>query len=267
MKTRLPIALGGVAILLVGLALGWWIALRRPPAPLPPVPWTGPGRPPKEGEAKRDDRKERPKPTAEQVAKFRAEFDQQIAPELEAFQKGYTALTQDFDAKFDALLTPEQHALRERMRGPGGSPGSGGVDWIAEFRSLADARVGGPQEGAAGPQGPGPGPGNDPRNRRRQQERLQRALLHVVMYEPFLRLSVDTFKLTPEQTAATAKLMEERRVAFLKLADAHPLPFDRLYLSLRELGFLPPPGGNAGNAGPGGNDQPPQPAPAPQPAK
>ncbi|SDT92081.1 hypothetical protein SAMN05444156_0754 [Verrucomicrobium sp. GAS474] len=248
MKTRLPLILGSVAILLVGVALGWWITLHLPPPLLPPVPWTGPGAPPRPGDAARDDRDKdkdknrRPAPTAEQIAKLRAEMAE-IEPELAAFQKDYLALTKDYDDRFAALLTDEQKKLREQMRGPGGG-GSGGVDWIAEFHGLAENRLG-PQAQQAQPAPFGAAPGaagdNDGRTRRRQQERLFRALLHIVMYEPFLRLTADSFHLTPEQTAATEKLMEARRVAFLKLADTHPLPFDRLFLSLRNLGFLPPP--------------------------
>jgi len=240
MKERIQIALVTVAILAIGMVLGFWLAWHRP---LPHPAWIG-------GPAPRPD-DHRPRFTPEQVESFRKQIGL-LQPALQDFQDRFTAIDTDFHTKVDALLTDKQRALAPAHH-------EMAVDWVGDFTRMAEDRVGGPQnpslEGL---------PGLHP-----HQSRALMTLIRVLMYEPTVRIMTDRFQLTPEQQTQLRSLMEARRQAVLALCQDHPLPLDRLYFSMRDLGLLHEPGPDdhppGGITGPGSvsSDHPSFPLPPP----
>lgn len=212
MKSRIPSAILGLVILGVGVVLGRWLAER----PLPPLGFLGHA-PHRADEAP-------PPPPPRLTPAQRAAFDQGLAalqPQVEAFQKGFTAVQAAYHERSNAILTPEQRA----KRGPQLE-----VDWVGDFNLMARSRAGEPVDAGL------PGLQDDADHARA----AYLALFRIVMYEPSLRIVTDKYGLTPDQQVQVRAAMEDRRLAFLKLAQENPLPVDRIYALLRDLGVLPP---------------------------
>lgn len=216
-KQRVLAVLMALALFGGGLFLGYRLAWDCPLPPPPPFgafgPGPGPGGP---GHPPGP----RPRPTPQQAAQLERAVAA-LQPQLEAFQKGFDVLENDFHASFEALLTPEQKA--RAFRRP-----EEAIDWVGEFNQMAAERSGQPPAP--------PSPARDPR-------RLLMRVMRIVMYTPTLHIFTERLALTPDQQAELGRLLEKRRQAFLELIQAHPLPYDGLYRAVREAGLFPPAAG------------------------
>ncbi len=210
MKARIQSAILSLVILSAGVVLGLWLAER----PLPPLGFLGAR--PHPGEV--------PPPPPHLTPEQRQAFDRaltELQPQVEAFQKGFTSLQAAYHTRMNGILTETQRAKRTPMPE---------IDWVGDFNLLARARIGEPIDAGL------PGMQDDADHARS----LYLALLRIIMYEPSLRIVTDKYQLTPDQQVQVRAAMEERRAAFLKLAQENPLPVDRIYALLRDLGLLAP---------------------------
>ena len=234
MKEKIQIAFVTVSILIVGMVLGFWLAWHRP---LPHPAWIG-------GPQFRPD-DHRPRFTPEQVEAFRKQIDL-LQPELKDFQDRFTALDADFHSKFSALLDDKQKALLSPHH-------EEPIDWAGDFNRMAEDRVGGPSAPPLESL-----PGLHP-----HQNRALMTLIRILMYEPTVRIMTERYQLTPDQQTQLRLLMEQRRQSLITLCQEHPLPLDKLYFSMHDLGLLHDPGQDDHPPGPGpGNvsaDHPPLP--------
>ena len=210
MKGKIFAALTGLTILLIGLLLGYLLGQYRP---IPALGgWLS-------GAHEKGPRPTvAPTHTPEQLAQFNQRLEA-MQPEVEAFQKEYLAIHNDFHARLIALLTDAQRA---RMN----PQAKEAVDWIGGFNTLAATRVGEavPATLAGTHQPP---------------TRTLARVLFMLMYKPALHIAADKYHLTPEQQTQLQQLFEARRQAFLTLLEQHPLPLDEVYFSMRDLGLLP----------------------------
>jgi len=212
MREKLNIVLAAAVLLAVGMALGFWLALRRP---LPP-PALLAGRP------EHGEEQHAPPLTPAQVAQFNERL-RAIEPDVVAFQTQFAALDDDFHVRFGALLTEAQRPLHADHHPQA-------VDWVSDFNRMA--------EGRAGIGGPTPPPLDRLPGFRPHEGRALFALMRILMYEPSLHIMTERYRLTPDQQVQLRILLAQRRQALLVLMDRQPLPLDRLYFMMRDLGMV-----------------------------
>ncbi len=225
MSERIKSVAAGLAILLLGVVVGYWFAYRQP---LPPSAWLGKTLGGSGSASENGPAGEPPRPhfTPQQLSQFNQRL-QEIQPELEAFQQKFVAINADYHTKLAALLTDAQRARLSEHKNPESKSNS--VDWVADFNLMATDRV-----GETSP--------DKPTNSVKGVNRSVLTAFRITMYRPNLAIMTDRLQLTPDQQTQLQQLMEARRQAFLNLLDQSPLPLDKLYFSMRDLGLLPQPG-------------------------